>query len=51
MTDGTTIQSIGHNPVREYNLTFTYSFQSGKKIKNVKALDGAKLNIAKVTRE
>lgn len=51
MTDGTTIRSIGHNPVREYSLTLTYSFQSGKKIKNVKALNGAKLNITKATRE
>lgn len=51
MTDGTNIRSIDHNPIREYNLTLTYSFQSGKKIKNVKALNGAKLNITKATRE
>lgn len=51
MTDGTTIRSIGHEPVREYSLTLTYSFQSGKKIKNVKALNGAKLNITKATRD
>ena len=51
MNDGTIIRSVGHKPLREYNLTLTYSFQSGKKIKNVKALDGAKLNITKASRE
>jgi len=37
--------------LREYNLTLTYTFQSGKKIKNVKALNGSKLNLIKATRE
>ena len=51
MSDGTLIRSMGHTPLREYNLTLTYAFQSGKKIKNVKALNGAKLNLTKATRE
>lgn len=51
MNDGTIIRSTSHAPLREYNLTLTYTFQSGKKIKNVKALNGSKLNLIKATRE
>ena len=51
MNDGTIIRSTSHAPLREYNLTLTYTFQSGKKIKNVKALNGSKLNLTKATRE
>ena len=51
MNDGTIIRSTSHTPLREYNLTLTYTFQNGKKIKNVKALNGSKLNLIKATRE
>ena len=51
MNDGTIIRSTSHAPLREYNLTLIYTFQSGKKIKNVKALNGSKLNLIKATRE
>lgn len=51
MNDDTIIRSISHAPLCEYNLTLTYTFQSGKKIKNVKALNGSKLNLIKATRE
>ena len=51
MNDGTIMRADSYKPLCQYDLTLTYTLQSGKKIKNVKALNGAKLNITKATRE
>ena len=51
MNDGTIMRADSYKPLCQYDLTLTYTFQSGKKIKNVKALNGSKLNLIKATRE
>lgn len=51
MNDGTIMRADSYKPLCQYDLTLTYTLQSGKKIKNVKALNGSKLNLIKATRE